>query len=110
MPCHVITTVQTPCYAPSMLTCDEPSLSRYSLVRVSESSPVCWPKITNMAYHRNHAQFERSHWRRSLLIPSWIIQSLIFVGIISICAYRLVWTLTRPNFGKDSAISSAEVM
>ncbi|KAI0005764.1 hypothetical protein F4779DRAFT_630034 [Xylariaceae sp. FL0662B] len=42
--------------------------------------------------HRDNAQFSRARWRKLLLLPCWIIQILLLLGIIGLFSYRLSYT------------------
>ncbi|OAA59851.1 hypothetical protein SPI_06049 [Niveomyces insectorum RCEF 264] len=46
-----------------------------------------------MAFHLNHAQFERARWRRSLLLPAWTVQIALLLGLLGIFSYRLAETI-----------------
>ena len=43
--------------------------------------------------HREQALYDRAEWRPLLLIPAWIVQILLMLGIVGLFAYRLADTL-----------------
>ncbi|KAI1075983.1 hypothetical protein F5B20DRAFT_344469 [Whalleya microplaca] len=43
--------------------------------------------------HRDNAQFSRARWRKSLLLPCWIAQILLLLGIMGLFSYRLSRTV-----------------
>lgn len=46
-----------------------------------------------MGNHRDQAQFDRSRWRLALLIPMWLAQLCLLLGLMGIFAYRLAETV-----------------
>ncbi len=42
-----------------------------------------------MVFHLDQAQFERARWRKLILVPLWIAQILLLLGLMGIFSYRL---------------------
>ncbi|OTB18058.1 hypothetical protein K445DRAFT_45189, partial [Daldinia sp. EC12] len=39
--------------------------------------------------HRDNAQFSRAKWRKRILLPCWIVQVLLLLGMMGLFSYRL---------------------
>lgn len=48
-----------------------------------------------MGTHQKQDQHDRAGWRKSFLLPSWIAQIILLLGLIGIFAYRLAETVER---------------
>ncbi|KAI0024004.1 hypothetical protein F4780DRAFT_798234 [Xylariomycetidae sp. FL0641] len=53
-----------------------------------------------MGSHRDNAQFGRANWKRRILLPCWIVQLSIALGLMGLFSYRLSRTM---NKWQDSA-------
>jgi len=54
-----------------------------------------------MAYHLDHAQFERARWRKALLVPAWFLQLVLLMGLVGIFSYRLAKTVKDWQDSED---------
>ncbi|KAH7349607.1 hypothetical protein B0T11DRAFT_133118 [Plectosphaerella cucumerina] len=48
-----------------------------------------------MVLHRQQAQFSRAKWRRTVLVPCWVLQILLMLSMIGVFSYRLSWTINK---------------
>lgn len=45
-----------------------------------------------MTFHRNQAQFVSARWRRAILFPIWVFQTVLLLAILGVFSYRLAET------------------
>ncbi|KAK1831235.1 hypothetical protein QBC39DRAFT_96318 [Podospora conica] len=55
-----------------------------------------------MAVNVDHVFFERAKWRLQLLIPAWIFQIIILLGLMGIFAYRVAETVDHYSESKKN--------
>ncbi|KAI1371297.1 hypothetical protein F4677DRAFT_450562 [Hypoxylon crocopeplum] len=52
--------------------------------------------------HRDNAQFSRAKWRKRLLLPCWIVQILLLLGMMGLFSWRLSHTVTTWKDHEDA--------
>ncbi len=43
--------------------------------------------------HREQAQFDRARWRKAFLLPFWLAQIALLLGLVGLFSYRLAETI-----------------
>ncbi|KAI1385404.1 uncharacterized protein F4822DRAFT_343369 [Hypoxylon trugodes] len=57
-----------------------------------------------MSYtHRDNAQFGRARWRKTLLLPCWIAQIVLLLGVMGLFSYRLSATTREWKAAEDKS-------
>jgi len=64
-----------------------------------------------MVYHRDQAHFDRARWRKAVLVPLWIAQITLLLGLLGIFAYRLAETIrTYEANEKKGTVPTVELV
>jgi hypothetical protein len=68
--------------------------------------PIFWTGATAMAHHRDQARFDRAQWRLMVLVPSWVVQTSLYMVLIGISAYLLASTTGKSDETYGTAVAS----
>ncbi|KAI1333452.1 hypothetical protein F5Y15DRAFT_410357 [Xylariaceae sp. FL0016] len=52
--------------------------------------------------HRDNAQFSRARWRKTILLPCWITQVVLLLGLMGLFSYRLAHTVNTWKDAEDA--------
>ncbi len=61
-----------------------------------------------MVFHRDQAQFDRAGWLKAVLLPLWIVQIAVLLGIMGVFSYRLAETV--ENFEANDKAGSVPMV
>ena len=66
---------------------------------------------STMVYHRDQSHFDRARWRKALLVPFWLAQITLLLGLMGIFAYRLAETIrTYKENDEKGTVPTVEVV